>query len=83
MAGKRTVHSWRNESATDRLVRLLLGAAMLALGLLNAVPEPWDTALDVFAFVPLITSLVGWCPFYALFGFSSCARLGPRRNATR
>ena len=31
----------------------------------------WGAALRVFGIIPLITGLIGWSPFYALFGWSS------------
>lgn len=66
--------TWRNEATWDRVLRLLVGAAMLAAGLFRVLPEPWNAALVIFAFVPLATGLMGWCPLYALLGVSSCPR---------
>ncbi|MEZ5331837.1 MAG: DUF2892 domain-containing protein [Thermoanaerobaculia bacterium] len=63
---------WSNEASWDRVFRVLLGAAMLAAGLFRALPEPWNTALVVFSFVPLVTGIMGWCPLYALLGVSTC-----------
>jgi len=65
---------WTNEAGWDRALRIVLGAAMLGLGWGSVAPEPWDTALEVFGFVPLVTGLAGWCPIYSLLGLSSCPR---------
>jgi CRP/FNR family transcriptional regulator len=32
--------------------------------------RPGDTC--VVGFIPLLTGLIGWCPIYSLFGFSTC-----------
>lgn len=67
-----------NLAALDRVLRLAGGVAMLYLGwseLLHGVPA---IALAVFAWFPLLTGLLGWCPVYALLGFST--RRGPGRG---
>lgn len=61
-----------NEGSADRIIRVVLGAALIAayfllpnlLGGLN-----W---LLLIGIIPLLTGLVGWCPLYALFGMSTC-----------
>ncbi|MGL4649961.1 MAG: YgaP family membrane protein [Caldilineaceae bacterium] len=59
----------RNEGTTDRIVRVIVGVAMLALGWMGFVDGWLGTVLQWLGFVPLLTGLVGWCPLYALFGF--------------
>jgi hypothetical protein len=56
-----------NEAGWDRIARVIVGVALFAIGL--AVGGGWGTFLAVFAFVPLLTGLVGWCPLYAVFHF--------------
>lgn len=46
------------------LVMLYLGWFVLGDGLVGAV-------FKIFGFIPLITGLLGWCPFYSLFGFAT------------
>ena len=57
-----------NLSALERLFRIGLGAGMLAMAWSGAVGGLAGRALEVFAWVPLFTGLLGWCPFYALLG---------------
>ncbi|HSQ62323.1 MAG TPA: DUF2892 domain-containing protein [Polyangiaceae bacterium] len=57
-----------NEHAVDRALRIALGLALLAIALVGP-KTPWGFA----GLVPLVTGLVGTCPLYALFGFSTCA----------
>jgi membrane protein implicated in regulation of membrane protease activity len=53
-----------NEGNVDRVVRVLLGLALLALVFVG--PKTW---LGWFGVVPLLTGLVGVCPLYRLVGF--------------
>ena len=66
--------SWRNEADWDRLVRVAMGIAMLVLGWGAGWPEPLSAALKIFAVVPLVTGLMGWCPLYTLLGV--CTKRG-------
>lgn len=63
--------SFRNLSTTDRILRLALAATMLAFAWGGWAGGVWQIALAIFAWVPLITALLGWCPFYAILGFST------------
>jgi len=63
--------SWGNLSGAERVLRVLVGVAMLAGGWTGAVTGIEGVALQVFGWVPLITGIAGWCPFYAVLGFSS------------
>jgi hypothetical protein len=63
--------SWANLSAADRIGRTLAGAAMLGAAWSGAVGGIAGVGLEIFGWVPLVTGLAGWCPFYALFGLTS------------
>lgn len=60
--------SYCNTSFPDRVLRILLGALMIAAGWAGVVTGVWGVALKVFGWVPLATGLIGWCPIYALLG---------------
>ena len=52
-----------NEGGFDRLARILVGIAILAF-----VPRtPWAW----LGLLPLLTGIVGFCPVYRLFGWST------------
>jgi hypothetical protein len=55
-----------NVGNPDRIVRVLLGIAIVIAGLYF---QSW---LGLLAIIPLGTALIGFCPLYALFGFSTC-----------
>jgi hypothetical protein len=69
--------SWGNLSGAERALRVLAGAAMLAGSWCGAVTGIEGVALQVFGWVPLITGIAGWCPFYAVLGLSSRRRRAP------
>jgi len=56
-----------NEAGWDRIVRIVLGVALLYLGWAGVVTGSWGTFLKVIGFVPLLTGLIGFCPIYAIF----------------
>ena len=56
-----------NEAIWDRMVRIVLGAGLLALVFLGP-QTPWGFV----GVVPLATGLVGFCPLYRLLGLSTC-----------
>ena len=62
---------FRNEATWDRILRILLGVGMLLLGWLVLGEGILGAAFRIFGFVPLVTGLLGWCPFYTLLGFAT------------
>jgi hypothetical protein len=60
-----------NEASWDRIVRVLLGIALLFLGLGGALTGGLGVVAVIFGITFLVTGLVGWCPLYALFKFST------------
>lgn len=55
-----------NESNLDRVIRVVLGALLLALGWGGLVSNVVGEIFKWLGFVPLLTGLIGWCPAYAL-----------------
>jgi len=55
-----------NVGRADRVLRILLGIALIALVFIG--PEtPWGW----IGIVPLVTGLIRWCPAYRLFGLNT------------
>ncbi len=52
-----------NESTLDRVVRVVVGLAVLSLTVVG--PHTWWGLVGA---VPLLTGLVGFCPLYAVLG---------------
>ena len=59
-----------NEGTMDRAVRIIVGAALLAMFFLY--PDASWRYWTLLGIVPLITGLVGSCPVYTLLGMSTC-----------
>ena len=57
----------RNEGTVDRILRVIVGAALLAIVFVGP-----QTAWGWIGIVPLATGLVGTCPLYALLGINTC-----------
>ncbi|MFO1121620.1 MAG: DUF2892 domain-containing protein [Hyphomicrobiales bacterium] len=61
----------RNVGGLDRVVRVIVGLALLWYALLApATGYNWVGWLGI---VPLITAFVGMCPLYNLIGVNTCA----------
>ncbi|MEZ4399431.1 MAG: DUF2892 domain-containing protein [Kofleriaceae bacterium] len=57
----------RNEHAIERVVRVVIGLALLSLVVIGP-----KTLWGLLGVVPLLTGLVGSCPAYTLLGVSTC-----------
>lgn len=60
-----------NEAGWERFARLVLGVALLWLGWGGVVTGTPGAVLKIAGFLPLLTALIGWCPLYAVLGFST------------
>jgi hypothetical protein len=58
-----------NVGATGRTVRILLGVGLLSTVVLVEGSTRW---LGLLGVVPLLTGVLGNCPAYSVFGWSSC-----------
>jgi hypothetical protein len=63
-----------NEGSADRVLRIVVGLGLLALGWTGVVAGTPGLIAKWLGFLPLATGLIGWCPAYTLFGISSCKR---------
>ena len=57
---------YMNEAGWDRIARVLLGIALIALTLGNVVSGVIGIVFIVLGVVFLLTGVVGFCPLYAL-----------------
>ncbi|MBA3072351.1 MAG: DUF2892 domain-containing protein [Anaerolineae bacterium] len=55
-----------NESGLDRIIRVVVGAALLALYFTQVIAGGLGIAAVVVGAVLLITGVVGFCPLYGL-----------------
>ncbi len=61
----------KNVGSGDRLVRVVVGVALLSLIWLLHGNVRW---LGLIGIVPLLTAAMGFCPLYLLFGIRTCSK---------
>ena len=61
----------KNMSTADRIIRTLIAAVMLGLYFINVISGTLAIVLIVVSVIFLLTSLVSFCPLYAILGLSS------------
>jgi len=54
-----------NIGTTDRIIRLIAGLAIAALGIY------YHSLWGILAIVPFFTAAISWCPLYLPFGLST------------
>ncbi|MDH5682629.1 MAG: DUF2892 domain-containing protein [Spirochaetota bacterium] len=61
-----------NVHTVERIIRVLLGIAIIAVFFLKA--EGWGISkwFGLVGIIPILTGSLGNCPLYSIFGFSTC-----------
>ncbi|OEK04145.1 YgaP family membrane protein [Roseivirga misakiensis] len=62
----------KNMGSVDRIVRLVVVAVLVALYATGTVSGLWGTVALVAAGIFTVTSLISFCPIYAIFGMKTC-----------
>ena len=65
-------HMSLNVGGADRIIRIVLGLALIAFALFGPADIAWRW-VGWIGLVPLVTAFIGWCPAYTLFGFKTRA----------
>lgn len=58
-----------NVGSIDRILRIVIGVALLAFAFTSSHPYTW---LGYIGVMPLLTAAMGWCPAYTLLGIKTC-----------
>ncbi len=58
-----------NVGKTDKILRIVAGLVLLALGATGVIGW-WG----LIGLVPLATGLLSWCPAYGLLGIKTCGK---------
>lgn len=61
----------QNMGAIDRVIRIILAIVVLVLYLTGNITGTAAIILGIIAVIFFLTSLVGFCPAYVLFGIST------------
>lgn len=62
-----------NEGKSDRIVRIFVCAALFMFAFVFAQGTARIFCL-ILGVLMAVTTLMGWCPLYILFGFSTCGK---------
>jgi hypothetical protein len=62
---KRRTKMKKNVGSADKVIRIILGVAIIAFGIYS---QSWWGLVGI---VPLFTAFIGWCPAYNLIGVST------------
>lgn len=60
-------------SSTDKLIRVIIAVVFAALYFTNTVTGTLGIVLLVVGAVFVLTSIISFCPLYAIFGISTCS----------
>jgi len=64
----------KNVGKFDRYIRITVAAALILLQLSGTLTGTYGIVALVIAAIMLLTSLIGFCPLYSLFGMNTCPR---------
>jgi hypothetical protein len=56
----------RNVGTIDKLIRVIAGAAIIALGV------KYNSWWGVLGAIPIVTAALSWCPLYSIIGIKTC-----------
>lgn len=62
----------KNMGSADRIIRFILAAIVAVLYFTNTITGTLGIVLLVLAGVFVLTSLISFCPLYALVGLNTC-----------
>jgi hypothetical protein len=62
-----------NIGILDRTARAIIGLLLIAYAIRLGFPSTGWNWVGWIGIVPIVTALIGYCPAYSRFGFSSCS----------
>ena len=67
-----------NVGGIDRIGRIVIGIALLVVGLAVPLDMTWRIVALVIAAIALVTATARFCPANAIFGINTCAGAGKK-----
>lgn len=64
----------KNMGSTDKMIRLLIAAVIAILFFTNVISGTLGIVLLVLAGVFILTSVISFCPLYAIMGVNTCPK---------
>jgi hypothetical protein len=62
-----------NIGILDRTARAIIGLLLIAYAIPLGFPSTGWNWVGWIGIVPIVTAVIGYCPAYSRFGFSSCS----------
>ncbi|MCB9201876.1 MAG: DUF2892 domain-containing protein [Flavobacteriales bacterium] len=62
----------KNMGKTDKTVRLTVALALIAMYYLDILTGKLGVVALIIAVVFMLSTLIGFCPLYTLFGINTC-----------
>lgn len=62
----------KNVGSVDKIVRIIIAVIAAYVAYAHMVASPWDYVLYAVAAIMVLTSLMGTCPLYSIFGMNTC-----------
>ncbi len=62
----------KNMSSTDSIIRILIAALITVLFFTKIITGTFAIVMIIVAAIFLATSVIGFCPLYALIGVKTC-----------
>jgi len=70
----------KNMGTADKIIRVIIAVIFLILYFTNVITGTFGIVLIVLSVIFLLTSLVSFCPVYAIFGASTKQKLNKPQN---
>jgi len=62
----------KNVGSVDKIVRIIIAVIAVYVAYKGMVASPWDYVLYAVAAIMALTSLMGSCPLFSIFGINTC-----------
>ncbi len=62
----------KNVGSIDKIVRIIIAIVALWAAYTHQVASPWDYVLYAVAGIMVVTSFMGSCPLFSIFGINTC-----------
>ncbi len=62
----------KNVGSIDKIVRIIIAVIAAYVAYKGMVASPWDYVLYAVSAIMVLTSLMGSCPLFSIFGINTC-----------
>lgn len=64
----------KNVGTIDRVIRIIIGIALIAVFALNMVAAPWSYLVALIGLIALVTGAIGTCALYSVLGLNTAGK---------